>query len=65
MIIPFFDVQDRLHVINFFSIKNVQNWSGEVFTMYFSFDIGFEKHGMEDVMNLPCGWQFQSVSDRS
>jgi hypothetical protein len=57
--------QDCFHIINFFSIKNVRNWSGEVFTMYFSFDIGFEKHSMEDIMSLSCGWQFQSVSNRS
>jgi hypothetical protein len=57
--------QDRFHVIHFFSIKNIWNWSGEVLAMYLGFDIGFKKHGMEDVVNLPCGWQFQSISDRS
>jgi hypothetical protein len=50
--------QDCFHVIDLFSIKDVRNWSGEVLAMYFGFDIGFEKHGMEDIVNLPCGWQF-------
>jgi hypothetical protein len=33
--------QDCLHVVNFFSIKNVWDWPGEVFSMYFCFDVGF------------------------
>jgi hypothetical protein len=54
-----------LHVVNFFSIKNVWNWSGEVFAMYFGLNIRFEKHCIEDVMNLPCVWQFQSICNWS
>jgi hypothetical protein len=50
--------QDCFHIIHFFSIKNIWNWSGEVLAMYLGFDIGFKKYGMEDVVNLSCGWQF-------
>jgi hypothetical protein len=53
------------HVVDFFSIEDVRNWSREVFSMHFCFDIGFEKHSMENVMNLPCSWQFQSICNRS
>jgi hypothetical protein len=57
--------QDRFHVIHFFSIKNVRNWSGEVFSMYFCFDVGLKKYCMKNIINSPCCWQFQSICDRS